>query len=189
MGKIFAFIALVSLALLFGCAGSSVPQEKYDALFASCSKAKSDASSALSAEIARTGAADARLSACTDEKQSLGSLVAARERENAALRANESVLDAARAKTDLAAQYGLATAYYLEAFGPGKLPNMARLGKIEAQVDSLNDSALKALWLGVKNCQGITDCANAKAKFTAYDDGRAASLRLEAAAIVGTAAN
>ncbi|MFA5930096.1 MAG: hypothetical protein WC861_04390 [Candidatus Micrarchaeia archaeon] len=181
-----ALIALVSLALLFGCTGSSVPQEKYDELAASCSKAKADDASLLASEIAKTSAANAKVSSCTAEKQSLESLLAVREQENGALRAEEAVLAKARAKMDLAVQYNATIGYYMEAFGPGRLPNTARLKKIDTQVDSLNDSALRPLWLGVKGCQGITGCDTAKAKFLAYIDGRMAALRLEAAAIVGT---
>ena len=189
MSKMFALIALVSLALLFGCAGSGVPQEKYDELSASCSRAKSDASSALSAETAKTSSATARLSACIGEKQSLESLVEVRERENGALRAEEAVLAKARAKMDLAAQYNATAGYYLDAFGPGKVPNTARIRKIDEQATLLHDSALSALWQDVKACQGITGCDTAKAKMVPYIEGRATALMLEAAAIVGTAAN
>lgn len=184
MRKLFALIALV--ALLYGCTGSGVTQEKYDALSASCAKAKADDASALATEVAKTAAANARLSTCTAEKQSLDALLSMREQENEALGAEAAVLARARARTDLAAQYNITEAYYLEAFGPGKLPNTARLKKIDTQVASLNDSALLALWKSVKNCQGISDCDNAKAKFIPYIAGRITTLRLEAAAIVGT---
>ena len=185
MNANIVLIAIVSLALLFGCAGSGVTQEKYDSLSASCSKAKNDSAAALSAEVAKTSAANARLSTCTEEKQSLETLLTVREQENEALRAEAAVLAKARVKTDLAGQYNLTVAYYLEAYGPGKVPNTARLKKIDTQVNSLNDSALKSLWLNVKNCQGISDCDSAKAKFIPYIDGRMTALKLEAAAIVG----
>jgi len=185
MNANIALIAIVSLALLFGCAGSGVPQEKYDSLSASCSKAKNDSAAALSDEASRTSLANARLSTCTGEKQSLETLLTVREQENEALRAEAAVLAKARAKIAIAEQYDLAEEYYLEAYGPGKLPNTVRLKKIDTQVDSLNDSALRSLWLNVKNCQGITDCDNAKAKFIPYIDGRITALKLEAAAIVG----
>jgi hypothetical protein len=185
MSKMFTLIALVSLALLFGCTGNGVPQEKYDELAANCNKAKTDAASALAAEIAKTGSANAKISSCIDEKQSLESLLSMREQENGALRAETAVLEDARVKTGLAAQYNLTIGYYLESYGPGKLPNTVRLRKIESQVNMLNDSTLKALWAGVKNCQGITDCDDAKAKFIPYIDSRITALKLEAATIVG----
>jgi len=185
MRSIIAIIALVSLVLLFGCTAKSVPQGQYDTLAASCSKAQADAASSLASEVAKTGAANEKLSTCTQEKQSLESLVAVREGENAQLRAENAVLDAARAKTSLAAQYNATIGYYLEAFGPGHVPNTVRLKNIDTQVASMNDSALQTLWLGVKNCQGISDCDNAKATFISYIDGRITALNLEAAAIVG----
>ncbi len=185
MNANIVLIAIVSLALLFGCIGSSVPQEKYDALAASCSKAGNDSAALLSAQIAKTGAASSQLSVCTEEKQSLESLLTVREQENAALGAEAAVLASARAKMGLAGQYNLTTAYYLEAYGPGKVPNTARIKKIDTQVNSLNDSALRSLWQGVKNCQGITSCEGAKADFIPYIDGKITALKLEAAAIVG----
>jgi hypothetical protein len=186
MKMLFALIALVSLVLLFGCTGNSVPQEKYDALSASCEKAKATASASLASEEAKANAANSRFSACTLEKQSLESLLTVREQENEALRAEAAVLAKAREKTGLAKQYNVTIEYYLEAFGPGHVPNTVRLKKIDAQVASLNDGSLAALWQGVKNCQGISDCENAKAAFILYIDNRITALGLEAAAIVGT---
>jgi len=179
-----ALIAVVSLVLLFGCTGSSVPQEKYDALAASCSKAKNDSAAALSAEVAKTGAATARYSSCVDEKQSLESLLAVREQEKEALGAQAAILANAREKTALAAQYNVTIGYYLEAYGPGKVPNTARLRKIDAQVASLNDNSLAVAWQDVRSCQTITECDTAKAKFIPYINGMMATLYLEAAAIV-----
>ena len=181
----FALIALVSLALLFGCAGSGVPQEKYDALAASCDMAKNEAASALSAQIAKTSAANSQLSSCTAQKQSLEGEQAVMEQQNSALQAQADVLAKAREKMDWAGQYNLAAAYYLDAFGPGKLPNTARMNKIDVQVALLNDAGLAAVWNGVKNCQGITGCANAKAKVIPYIGNQTQKLALDAAAIVG----
>ncbi|MFA6328427.1 MAG: hypothetical protein WCY41_03205 [Candidatus Micrarchaeia archaeon] len=183
MRKIFALIALA--VLLFGCTGNGVPQEKYDALSASCEKAKADAASSLAGEMAKTGAANSRLSACTEEKQSLEELLTVREQENGELREEKAVLDSARAKMALAEQYNITMKYYLEAFGPGKVPNTLRLKKIDTQASSLNDSAIMGLWSNVKNCQGISGCDDAKEKFTAYIGGKITLLKLEAAAIVG----
>ena len=182
MQKLIALIALV--ALLFGCTGS-VPQEKYDALAASCDKASADAASSFASEVAKTSAANAKFSTCTDAKQSLESLLSVREQENEALRAEAAVLAKARVKTSLALQYNLTIEYYLESFGPGKVPNTARLRKIDTQAASLQDSTLLALWNGVKNCQGISGCDNAKADFIAHINTRMNALAMEAAAIVG----
>ena len=185
MTKIFALIALVSLVLLFGCTGSSVPQENYDALAASCSKAKADASASLSAEVVKTSSANAKIVTCTSEKQSLESLLTVREQENAALRAEQTVLARARAKTDMIVQYNLTRQYYLEAFGPGKVPNTARLKRIDTQLAVVNDMVLSTLINSVKNCQGITDCDKAKAAVLSYIEKQDQKLALEAAAIVG----
>ena len=182
MKILFALIAAV--VLLFGCT-ASVPQEKYDALSSSCAKAKNDSAALLSSANAKQDMTDAQLSSCLDGKQSLQSLVAERDSENAALSAQKAVLDAARVKTDLAAQYNLTMEYYLESFGPGRLPNTARLKKIDTQVSSLHDSAILPLWVAVKNCQSITGCDSAKAAFVQYIDDRMASLDMDAAAIVG----
>jgi len=183
MKMLFALMALA--VLLFGCAQSGVPQEKYDELSANCNIAKEDSASALSIEIAKTSAANARFSSCNEEKKSLEALLDVRKNENAALRAEEAVLDSARAKTGIAGQYNATMAYYLEAYGPDKVPNNARIKKIDTQVNSLNDAALKSYWVDVKNCQGISGCDDAKEKFTSYIDGRITAFNLEAAAIVG----
>ena len=188
MSKMFAIIALVSLVLLFGCTSNSVPQEKYDALSASCSKAKEDTSALLSSEVARTSAANSRLSSCAGEKQSLETLLTVREQENEALRAEEKVLSDARAKVDMIGQYNLTLQYYMEAFGPGKVPNMARLNKIDGQLAVVKDPALSAKIGSVRNCQSITDCDNAKAAVQPYVEKQEQRLASEAAAIVGTAA-
>lgn len=180
-------IAIAALALLFGCVGDSVPQEKYDALSASCDKAKSDAASALAEQKNSADLAGARLATCNSNSMSLEQLLAAKEQENEALAADAAVLAEAREKTDLIAQYELALEYYLDAFGPGKLPNTARMNKIDAQVALLNDSGLEAAWIGVKNCQGITGCDTAKAKMAPYISNQTQKLALEAAAIVGAA--
>ena len=128
MKILFALIAAV--VLLFGCT-ASVPQEKYNALSATCEKAKSDSASALASEVAKTSAANGKLSACTDEKASLESLVTVREQENEGLRAQAAVLDAARAKTGLAAEYNATVAYYMDAYGPGKIINTANRKRID----------------------------------------------------------
>ena len=180
-----ALITLVSLALLFGCAGSGVTQEKYDELAASCSKAKAESASSLAAEAARANSANAKLSTCTQEKQSLGALLTAREQENGALRAEAAVLAEARMKTDRIVQYNETLQCYLDAFGPGKVPNTARLKKIDAQLAIMGDGVLSSLINGVKNCQGITDCSNAKETVQPYIEKQQQKLALEAAAIVG----
>jgi hypothetical protein len=180
-------IAIAALALLFGCTGSGVPQEKYDALAAWCDKAKTEAAGALAEEKGRTDLAEARLATCNSNSMSLEQLLAAKEQENGLLAADAAVLAKAKEKTDLIGQYNLAEEYYLDAFGPGKLPNTARMNKIDAQVALLGDSGLAAAWNGVKNCQGITGCDTAKAKMVPYIGNQTQRLALEAAAIVGAA--
>ncbi|MFA6213792.1 MAG: hypothetical protein WC717_00765 [Candidatus Micrarchaeia archaeon] len=182
MLKLIALLSLV--ALLFGCIGG-VSQEKYDGLAASCEKAKQDAKASLAAEEAKTLASNSRLSECASDKQELEQVLTEKEQENGELRADAAVLAAARAKMVMAAQYNLTMEYYMEAFGPGKVPNTVRLKKIDAQAASLQDGALLSLWQHVKACQGITGCEEAKADFVSYINGKMASLAAEAAAIVG----
>jgi hypothetical protein len=184
MQNMRAIIALIAaFALLYGCT-ASVPQEKYDALAATCQKASDDAAIALNSEVAKSSSASSQLSACSAEKRSLESLLAVKERENDLLKADAAVLDAARVKTNLMAQYDLAMEYYLDAFGPGKVPNNARMNKIDAQVASLSDSGLAAAWLAVKNCQSVSECDNAKAAIIPYVEAQKEKLAIEAASIV-----
>ena len=185
MHENITLVALVSLALLFGCAGNGVAQEKYDALSASCSKERNGSAALLSDEMAKTASANARASSCAGERQSLEALLSVRDSENAALKVKAAVLDAAREKTGRIAQYGLALQYYQDAFGPGKVPNTARLKKIDAQLAVVNDAALTGLVSGVRNCQGITDCEHAKAMVQPYVEKQQQRLALEASAIVG----
>ena len=179
---IIAFVAL--LALLYGCTGG-VPQDKYDVLAASCESAKNASAASLAAEVSKSVAANARLSACTSDRQSLSSLLGIAEQENTRLKADSEVLARARAKTDMIVQYSLAEEYYLEAFGPGKIPNTARLKKIDAQVGLLNDASLQGIWASVKGCQASTACDTAKAAFASYIGNQTQRLALEAVAIVG----
>jgi len=180
-------IAIAALALLFGCTGSSVPQEKYDALAASCEKAKTDAAGALAGEKNRADLAEARLATCNSNSMSLEQLLAAKEQENELLSADAAVLAKARVKTDMILQYELAEEYYLDAFGPGRLPNTAKMERMDAQVALLDDSGLAAAWNSVKDCQGITGCGTAKAKMAPYIGNQTQKLALDAAAIVGAA--
>jgi len=180
-----ALIAVVSLALLFGCAGSSVPQEKYDALAASCSKAKNESAASLSSQIAKTNDANSQLSSCTAQRQSLEAAQSVMERQNSELQAQADVLAAARVKTDMMGQYALAQQYYLDAYGPDKIINSARLRRIEAQVALLGDAGLSTAWYNVRDCQTITECGTAKAKFLPYISNRTNELAVEVAAIVG----
>jgi hypothetical protein len=181
---IIAFVALLSL--LYGCV-SGVPQDKYDALAASCESAKTASASALAAEVSKSGAANAKLSTCTSDRQSLQSLLDVKEQENVPLRVDAAVLAKARVKTDRIVQYNLAEEYYLDAFGAGKIPNTARIKKVDAQVSLLNDATLRVIWANVKNCQTSTGCESAKALFSPYIGNQTEKLALEAAAIVGAA--
>ena len=75
--------------------------------------------------------------------------------------------------------------YYMDAFGPDKVPNTARLKRIDTQLAVVNDMVLATLINSVKNCQGITDCDKAKAAVPSYIAKPEQTLALEAAAIVG----
>jgi len=183
MNANIVIISLVSLALLFGCIGG-VPQEKYDALFTSCEKAKNESSAVLAAESVRANRADVKLSTCTDEKQALDAALALAEMENVQLTVDAAILAQARKITSVISEYDLAGEYYLNAFGPNKIPNTARIEIIDIQVNSLNDFGLKALWENVKNCQSSTECANAKAKVIPYIGNQTARLAVDAAEIV-----
>jgi hypothetical protein len=185
MPNMKAVLALIaSFILLYGCT-SGVPQEKYDELASSCQKASDDAALALNSEIAKTSSAKEQLSSCTIGKQSLQSLLSVKEQENDILKQKVLVLDAARAKTDLMAQYDLVAEYYLDAFGPGKVPNNARMKKIDDQVASLGDSGLYDAWVAIKNCQSVSECDLSKAAIIPYIEAQKEKLAIEAASIVG----
>jgi len=185
MRTTFALIAAVSLVLLSGCIGGGVPQEKYDALAASCDKAKNESAAALSAQMAKTSEADAQLSSCIAQMQSLEEEQTVLSRQNSALQAEAAVLAEARVKTALMGEYALAQQYYLDAYGPGKIINTAKLRNIDSQVASLNDLGLLEAWQGVRNCQTITECDSAKGKIIPYISNQTSRLAIEAAAIVG----
>ena len=186
MRKIIPAIAFVALlALLFGCTGG-VPQDKYNALAVSCGAAKNASASALASEVSKTGEANAKLSACATDKQSLQSLLGITEQENTRLKEDSEVLASARAKAAMIGQYKLAEEYYLDAFGPGKIPNTARIKKADAQIAMLNDTTLLGIWANVKSCQTLTGCDNAKAAFSPYISNQTLRLALEAIAGLGT---
>lgn len=175
-------MGIVALALLFGCTG--VPQEKYDSLKSQCDSEKIDLNARLLSGDSRANELAAKISECNSQKQSMDAAIRAKDAEMALLRNDSGILASARAKAGRIAQYNLVTAYYLDAYGPGKIPNSVRLNRIDAQAASLNDAALYASWKAVRNCSGIVDCENAKSAFTKAIDSRISGIESEIADIV-----
>ena len=174
----------LSFFLLFGCVLGGVPQKDYDALKASCASDREASAAALQSEQAKSEDAAQRLDACMGSNSALNSRIALKDSEITGLQADKAVLDAARQKTGQIAACGLALQYYNDAFGPGSIANTYRLNRIDAQVASLSDQNLTALWGAVRNCDGITGCANARAAFVSAIQGKEGALAVQAAAIV-----
>ncbi len=187
MKTALAFALVAALVLLFGCIG--VPQEKYDALKASCDSDKAALSSSLEKEQSQNALLGKNLDKCNAERAADGQMISDRDSQIASLNADEAVLLAARAKADKIGQYQLALTYYNDAFGPGKIANTVRLNRIEAQVSSLSDPALYTIWKSVRNCQGITDCESARSKFTSAINSTISSLALQIVDVVKTPAH
>jgi hypothetical protein len=180
MDKALAF-AMAAL-LLFGCIG--VPQQQYDALKSSCDSDKAGITSALNASEARIGDLTQQKSDCEQNRLALSQAMDSQGAQINALKNDSATLSLARNKAAVIAQYRLVRTYYDDAFGPGKVANFARLNTVEQQVGSLNDTQLMASWKAVRYCQGLTDCADAEAAFTAMIDDKVTQIALNIAEIV-----
>ena len=181
--SLILIVALAASVLLAGCAGS-VPQKEYDYLKASCADEKQSLQTELDSANGKIASAAQRYEDCISAKQALEGKLEMKELENSMLRTEAGVLVTARQKAEEIAAYGLVLQYYDDAFGPGKVLNTYRLNRIDTQVRSLLDSQLLALWNGVRNCGGLTDCDSAKAKFTSEIQNKKGALALEIVEIV-----
>lgn len=182
MRLLFAVLAALVL-LLFGCTG--VPQEKYDALKASCDKENADAAAALAKEQAKSSDLQLKLSNCKAEGDAGKLVIQNQERQIADLKNDSGILAAARAAAEKISLYNALRGYYDDAFGPGKIANSYKLNRVEGQLNSISDAQLSALWQKVRYCQSSTECDNAKAGFTKAIDGRIAAAALGVVDIVG----
>ena len=181
MRYLLLYLAAI-LLLLSGCTG--VSQEKYDTLKSQCDSDKTDLNARLSSQDSRVNELTSKISECNSQKQKMDAAIRAKDAQMALLRNDSEILASARAKAGRIAQYDLVTAYYLDAYGPGKIPNSVRLNRIDAQAASLNDNQLYASWTAVRNCGGITDCGSSKAAFIKTIDSRISAIALEIAEIV-----
>jgi len=181
--SLILIVLFASSVLLAGCAGS-VPQKEYDQLKISCADEKQSLQSELDSANGKAASASQKYSECISAKQAAETRLGTKDVENAKLRGENGLLVQARQKAEEIAAYDLALQYYNDGFGPGKVLNTYRLNRIDTQVRSLSDAQLLVLWNAVRNCNGITDCDNAKAKFTSEIQGKKNALALEIAEIV-----
>jgi len=180
---LFLPVALSALLLLLsGCIG--VPQEKYDALKASCDNERGDAAASLEKEQVKTSELQGRLSNCQAGSDADNLVIRTQEGQIAALKADSSLLLDAKGKAGKIEQLKLLRAYYDEAFGPGKIANSYKFNRIDAQAASLADTELYNIWKSVRNCQSSTECDNAKANFIKAIDSRVAAIAFEIVDIV-----
>jgi uncharacterized protein YceK len=177
MRIIFALVA--ALLLLSGCA--TVSKDSYDRLKSECDADKLYITGQLNEQRAKASGAEAKLTSCTAARDAALAQLSEEKSRNAALQQQADTLSDARAMTGKIDQYALAKAYYDEAYGPGKVPNAARMSKIGAQVAATGDAGLGAAWLSVKNCDSLSGCENAKAAFNSYISARVANLSVEIA--------
>ena len=174
----------LGLIALAGCVIGGVSQGDYDSLKASCTSDAQASAAALQREQAKSADEAQRLSDCMDSNSVLNGRIAIKDAEITGLQSGQAVLEAARQKTGQFAAYGLALQYYNDAFGPGSIANTYRLNRIDAQVGLLSDRNMPALWSAVRNCGGITDCANAKAAFVSAIQDRENAIALQVVGIV-----
>jgi hypothetical protein len=166
--NILALAAII--ILLFGCTG--VPQEKYDAMLASCDKDKAELSASVEKEQVKSSELQGRLGNCQAGSDADKLVIRTQESQIAALKTDSEILLTAKEKAGRIGQLKLLRTYYDDAFGPGKIPNAYKLNRIGNQANSLSDIELYATWKSVRNCQSSTGCDTAKADFVkAIDSG------------------
>lgn len=179
--------AVLALAIVGAFALSylaSVPKGQYDALKTSCDEERASSAALLDAEKARADYAAGQLRGCENEVNANQGLLAAKNEEIEALQVDAGVLAQARVKANAHGQMALLLSYYLDAFGPGRVPNTPRVQKIEAQLASIGDAGLTGMWVDVKTCSALISCANAKDRFTGAIGTRMSLLANETAEIV-----
>ncbi len=168
------------LLLLFGCIG----QDKYDALRAGCDQEKTGLNVQLASKDRLNAGLTGKIADCNAEKATLNAVVSSKDSKITAMKNDSDTLALARQKASQISQYQLVSGYYSEAYGPTRIPNSARLGRIETAVLALNDSQLSAAWNSVRNCGGVSDCGSAKANFTSMIEKRISALAAEISIIV-----
>ena len=166
---------------LFGSGGAS--QEKYDALTSLCEKEKAGLGAECEDARAASSALEAKAAECEEKRSVAESLVASQQRQMGALQSDSDALSEIVAMGNRTGPYALALEYYNDAFGEGKVPNTAKINRIEAQTRTLGPDEY-ALWRGVINCEGLSDCESAKKKFVSSLEGKIAALEHELAAFV-----
>ena len=176
------FVALAALLLLSGCA--SVPQYRYDELKSACDAEIAACNADIAKEQAKSGTFEQKASDCVVAKQGLEALLARKDAECANYRKDSGILVAAREKTAEMARYNLTISYYNEIYGAGKIPNTQKLRTMENHLLLLNDQPLYAQWVAVMKCQGVSDCADSKAKFLGMINSSTTGLALEIADMV-----
>ena len=181
----YILLLIAALALLFGCPGNTgVAQEKYDALAAQCAQQNTTMQGEIAAAKSALAGTQGTLSDCVAGKQALDQLIGEKDNEIALLRIDSDALARARQKTAIIGAYGNLTSYYNDAYGPGKIPNTAKLNRIGAQAALLDDSALLSLWGNLRDCQTSSACDAAKTAFVAKINANVALLDAQVAAMV-----
>lgn len=175
-------LVLAMLLLLFGCA--SVPQYRYDELKSACDAEIAACNADIAKEQSKAGTLGQKASDCIVAKQGAEALLASKDAECANYRKDSAILVSAREKTAEIARYNLAISYYNEVYGPGKIPNTQKLHTMEEHLLSLNDQLLYSQWVAVMKCQGVSDCADSKAKFLNMINSTTTGLALEIAGLV-----
>ncbi len=174
--RIFALV----LMLLFGC----VSQGQYDSLSEKCENEKNDLRASLDTERGKADDLTGKLSECADERDAAESELSSQQEQMQKFVQDSTALGQAREKAKQIQDYELALEYYLNAFGPGKVPNTAKMNLISSQVGSLNDTVLAANWNNLQNCQGITGCDSTKGAFVQRIEDRKQELASEIVELV-----
>lgn len=165
-------IAIVACFLLLGCLGSTVGKADYEALKANCEADKKGFVGEIS-ELQEVSKEKGRqLASCQVQGATLQSELQKSQSSAQAMSKDYQLAQEARNKTGKIAAYENVRAVYLDAFGEGKIPNTARIRKIEDAILSIPDSNLFALLGKVKTCTGISDCGAEKAAFIGAIEGK-----------------
>jgi len=173
-------ILALALCILFGC----VSQDKYDSLTKNCDQEKLVLSENIALEKATCAESKDAITKCSSEKNALQTLLNRKNAEIAAMRTDAGKIAQARVKTGQIAKYGLTLKYFDDAFGPDKIPNSAKLQKIDEMVESLSDPQVLAAWQSVKNCGSSNECDASRQNFVGMIDARVGALAREAAEII-----
>lgn len=180
IAAIIPIVLMLTLGFLSGC----VSQDKYDLLAKNCEQEHATLADNIELEKAACAESKDAVIMCNSEKNALQTLLNRKNTELTSMRADAAKIAQAREKTGQIAKYRLLLKYFDDAYGPGQIPNTAKVQKIDEQADLLSNPQVTAALQSAKNCSSLSECETSRQNLTAIVDKRIDELSREAADII-----